>query len=358
MRIAQVAPLFVPIPPQNYGGTERVIHDLTEALVARGHDVTLFASGDSQTSARLAAAVPRGLWREHASAEASAAAHFRMHAEVFRHAAEFDVIHTHTEYLSLPYIRQSPAAVLTTLHGRVDVPELRAIFRLFPEARLVSISRAHQAQAPEVSWAGSVHHGLALERYAFNPIGGEGLVFLGRMCPEKAPQEAIDVALAAGVPLTLAGRIDPLERAFFEREVRTRLDRPRVRFIGEVGDKRKELLLGRARALIFPIDWPEPFGLVMAEAMACGTPVIARPCGAAPELIVDGVTGFLADSREALIEAVREVGCLDRAACRRHIEKNFSVATMTERYEEIYAGLLKRSERRMAAGARASAIGR
>jgi len=181
-----------------------------------------------------------------------------------------------------------------------------------------------------------VYHGLPLEYYSFDPIGGEGLVLLGRMSPDKGPEVAIDVTVAAGVPLTLAGRIDPVDQSFFEEEVRPRLEEPLVRFIGEVGDEEKQRLLGRSRALLFPINWPEPFGLVMAEAMACGTPVIAMARGAAPEVVVDGLTGFLVDDREALVEAVERVDRLDRAACRRHVEANFSVATMTERYEQLY----------------------
>jgi glycosyltransferase involved in cell wall biosynthesis len=336
MRIAQVAPLHVPVPPSRYGGTERVIYDLAEALVARGHQVTLFASGDSRTSASLVPVVPRALWQDGAATD-SAAAHFRMHAEVFQRAREFDVIHTHTDYLSFPYIEHSPAAVLTTLHGRLDLPEVQAIFRLFPQARLVSISRAQQALAPHASWAGTVHHGLPLEHYPFNPGPGDGLLYLGRMCAEKAPHVAIDIARAAGVPLTLAGRVDPAERAFFEREVQPRLAHPQVRFLGEVSHDEKLRLLGNARALVFPIDWPEPFGLVMVEAMACGTPVVARPKGAAPEVVVDGVTGFLADSDELLVASVQGASRLDRRACRRHVEKHFSVSAMTSRYEELYA---------------------
>ncbi len=350
MRIAQVAPLYVPVPPDRYGGTERVIHDLTEALVARGHEVTLFASGDSRTSARLVPAVPRALWRD-ASADA-VAAHFRMHAEVFALAAEFDVIHTHTDYFAFPYIARSPAAVLTTLHGRTDAPELRALLRLFPEAHIVCISRSQERLVPEANRSATVYHGLPLEHYRFDASGGEGLLFLGRMSPEKAPHVAIDVAVAAGMPLTLAGRIDPVNRDYFEREVRPRLAHPSIRFAGEVSDEERLELLRGARALLFPIDWPEPFGLVMAEAMACGTPVVARPKGAAPEVVVHGVTGFLADTHAQLVEAAHATSRLDRAACRRHVEANFSVAAMVARYEEVYCAYLtpRRSSMRSSAG--------
>jgi glycosyltransferase involved in cell wall biosynthesis len=343
MRIAQVAPLSLPVPPGRYGGTERVVYDLVEGLVARGHDVTLFASGDSRTSARLVAMVPRALWQEPAADPF--AADFVQHAEVFRRAADFDIIHTHTAYRAFPYIEHSPATVVTTLHGRLDTPEMQAILRIHPQARLVSISRAQQASAPDAPWAATILHGLALPDYPFDPHGGEGLLFLSRMSPEKAPHVAIELAIEAGMPLTLAGRVDPIDKAYFQCDVQPRLTHPLVHFAGEVSDEQKLQLLRQSRALVFPIDWPEPFGLVMAESMACGTPVIARPKGAAPEVIVDGVTGFLADSREALVRAVKAVHGLDRAACRRHVEINFSATAMTERYEALY-GTLRAAHRR------------
>lgn len=339
MRIAQIAPLSVSVPPGRYGGTERVIHDLTEGLVARGHAVTLFASGDSHTSARLVPSVPRALWQEPAAD--ALAADFLQHAEVFRRAGEFDLIHAHTGYRAFPYVAHAPAAVVTTQHGRVDVAELRAIFRAFPEAQMVSISRAQQADAPDANWVANIYHGLALQDYPFNARGGEGLVFVSRLSAQKAPHVAIDVAVEAGLPITLAGRIDPGEQDYFEREVRPRLAHPLVRFAGEVTEEQKLRLLGGARALLFPIDWPEPFGIVMTEAMACGTPVIARPRGSVPEVIVDGTTGFLADSRQALVESVRAVHRLDRAACRRHVEAHFSVAAMTQQYEDLYRHLVR-----------------
>jgi len=335
MRVAQVAPLVLPVPPAEYGGTERVIYNLCEALVSRGHEVTLFASGDSDTSARLAPAVPKAL-SNGAPIPDPIAPVLRMHAEVFRRAREFDVIHTHTDYFAFPFARESAAPVLTTLHGRLDIPYYREMLQLFPEVHLAAISRSQQSQAPGANWAATVHHGLALGDYEFGRQGGEGLVFLGRLSPEKAPHSAIDVAVDAGVPLTLAGRVHGEEADYFEREVVPRLSHPLVRFVGELGDREKQTLLRNARALLFPIDWPEPFGLVMIEAMACGTPVIARPMGAAPEVVVHGVTGVLADSHDELVAAVAKVRSLDRAACRRHVEENFSVDAMADRYECIY----------------------
>ncbi|WP_280151411.1 glycosyltransferase family 4 protein [Piscinibacter sp. XHJ-5] len=338
MRIAQIAPLLLPVPPGRYGGTERVIYDLTEGLVARGHEVTLFASGDSRTSARLVPAVPRALWQD--SAADPLAADFLLHAQVFRRAAEFDLIHGHTGYRAFPYIAHAPAKVVTTQHGRLDVPSLQEIFRLFPEALQVSISRDQQAHAPQASWADTIHHGLALQNYPFDAQGGDELFFVSRLCRDKAPHEAIDIAVDAGMRLTLAGRIDPIDRGFFEREVEPRLAHPLVRYAGEVSEDEKLELMRHARALLFPIDWPEPFGLVMIEAMACGTPVVARPKGAAPEVIVDGETGFLADSHEALVEAVKATHRIDRAACRRHVETHFTVDTMVDRYEALYRRLV------------------
>jgi glycosyltransferase involved in cell wall biosynthesis len=339
MRIAQVAPLALPIPPGRYGGTERVIYDLCEALGDRGHEVTLFASGDSETGARLVAAIPRSLWKEKAPFDPLAPA-FRMHEELFRRAEDFDVIHTHTDFFALPYARHSPTPVLTTLHGRLDIPHVADTLRLFQAAQLVAISDSQRSQAPHANWAGTVHHGLPLDDYRFDAAGGEGLLFLGRMTPEKAPHAAIEIAVDAGVPLILAGRVEPANQRYFEREVKPRLAHSLVRYVGEVSDAEKHALLGRARALLFPIDWPEPFGLVMIEAMACGTPVIARPKGAAPEVVTDGVTGMLADTRLELVAAVQAVQRIDRAACRRHVETRFSVAAMTARYEAIYDDLL------------------
>ena len=344
MRIAQLAPLALPVPPEEYGGTERVVYDLCEALVSRGHEVTLFASGDSATSARLVPGVRQALWKAKPIPDAVAPL-FRMHAEAFRRAADFDVIHSHTDYYAFPFARGSSAPVMTTLHGRLDIPYYREVLDLFPEIHLVAISRSQQSQAPRANWAGMVHHGLPLDDYEFGPDGGDRLVFLGRMSPEKAPHTAIDIAVQAGTPLTLAGRVDPEEREYFEREVKPRLSHPLVRFVGEVGDREKQALLRDACALLFPIDWPEPFGLVMAEAMACGTPVIARPKGAAPEVLVHGVTGFLVDSHDELVAAVGKLRALDRAACRRHVEKNFSVGAMADRYEALYEALASTGRR-------------
>jgi glycosyltransferase involved in cell wall biosynthesis len=340
MRIAQLAPPFLPVPPERYGGTERVIHDLTEGLVCRGHDVTLFASGDSRTSARLVPTVARSLWHEKPPIDPTAT-QFRVHAEVFRHASEFEVIHAHTDYFSFPYAAHSPAPVIATLHGRLDAPELRTVLGLFPDVGLVSISHAQQAYAPEARWIGNAYHGIAVEDYPFDPVGGEDLLFLSRMTRDKAPHVAIDVARAAGRRLLLAGRIDPNDRPFFEQEVQPRLHASHATYLGEVSHEQKLQLLARAHALLFPIDWPEPFGLVMVEAMACGTPVIARPHGAACEVVADKVTGLFADTEHELVAAVGAAHTIERSACRQRVEQTFSLSAMVSRYEAIYRSLMR-----------------
>jgi glycosyltransferase involved in cell wall biosynthesis len=323
------------VPPEAYGGTESVVHDLTEALVARGHEVTLFASGDSSTSAELAPVVSRSFWSGKAPGDPVAAL-FRLHIEAFSRASEFDVIHTHTDYFAFPFASQAPTPVVTTLHGRLDVPHVPELLRVSPQLHLLSISPSHRNQVPDANWIGTVHHGLPLDQYRFDPHGGSHLVFLGRMTPEKAPHAAIDIAVDAGVPLVVAGRVEPLHRDYFEREVKPRFSHPLVRFVGEVSFDEKIPLLAESRGMLFPIDWPEPFGLVMVEAMACGTPVVARPNGSVPEVIADGVTGFVADDHAALVHAVKNLGRIDRAACRRHVAQHFGIDRMSEQYEAIY----------------------
>jgi glycosyltransferase involved in cell wall biosynthesis len=340
MRIAQIAPLVLPVPPGRYGGTERVIHDLTEGLVSRGHDVTLFASGDSRTSARLQAIVPRALWQ--AQESDPAAAEFLLHARALRQGGDFDLVHSHTGHLAFPFAARMQAPLVTTLHGRLDTPYLADILRAFPEVHLVSISRAQRSPAPDAHWSANIPHGLPLQDHPFNAEGGHALCFVGRMSAQKGPHVAIDVAIAAGIPIALAGRVDPMDRAFFEAEVRPRLDHPLVEYLGEVEHDEKLRLYSRSRALLFPVDWPEPFGLVMIEAMACGTPVVARPRGSVKEVVQDGVTGILAEDQRCLVEAVKSVHRLDRHACRRHVESSFSLARMIDDYEQLYSRLAMR----------------
>jgi glycosyltransferase involved in cell wall biosynthesis len=338
MRIAQVAPLYEAVPPTLYGGTERVVSLLTEELVRRGHDVTLFASGDSVTSARLAAVTERALRLDGTSRELLAAEIIRQLDLVFGNAKDFDLIHCHVDYLAYPFSGLVATPTLHTVHGRLDLSYLRPVYRQFRHVPLVSISDAQRAPLASmgVTWAGTVHHGLAPERFTFAPEPGNYLAFLGRLSPEKQPDVAIEVALRAGLPLRIAAKVDAADREYFERFIAPLLDDPLIEFIGEIGDADKSAFLGGARALLFPIDWPEPFGLVMLEAMACGTPIIARPCGSVPEVVRPGVTGFIADSVPELVDAVKRIDTIDRTRCRLEFEGRFSVARMVDGYEALY----------------------
>jgi glycosyltransferase involved in cell wall biosynthesis len=338
MRIAQVAPLYEPVPPRRYGGTERVVSYITEELVRRGHDVTLFAGGDSRTSARLVAVSERAHRLDGSNREVLAADFSRELGRVFRNARDFDVIHCHIDYLAYPFASLVSTPTLHTLHGRLDLPYLGPVFREFPEVPLVSISDAQRAPLAslDLTWAGTVYHGVPLDRSPFVAQPGEYLAFLGRLSPEKQPEVAIEVAKRVGMPLRIAAKIDASDKEYVDRVVRPLLDDPLIEFIGEVEDDCKAAFLGGARALLFPIDWPEPFGLVMIEAMACGTPVIARPCGAVPEIVEDGRTGLIADTVDELVEAVKRIDTIDRAACRRHVERRFSVPRMVDDYEALY----------------------
>jgi glycosyltransferase involved in cell wall biosynthesis len=340
MRIAQVAPLYERVPPLRYGGTERVVAYLCDELVRRGHQVTLFASGDSQTRAELVAPVARAL-RLDPEARDPLAPHVLELAQVFERAAAFDVIHCHVDYLAFPFARLVRTPTIHTLHGRLDLPQLPPLFRHFRDLPLVSISDAQRAalKGVGVNWIATVHHGLPLADYPYAPAGGRYLVFLARISPEKRPDLAIAAAKQAGVPLKIAAKVDPVDRRYFEREIRPLLDHPLIDFIGEIGQAEKARFLGGALALLFPIDWPEPFGLAMIEAMACGTPIIARACGSVPEVIVPGQTGLIADTVDELAEAIQRVDTISRAACRRHVEERFTVEHMVDRYEAIYATL-------------------
>ncbi len=342
MRIAQVAPLYEAVPPRLYGGTERVVSWLTEELVRRGHEVTLFASGDSRTRARLVAPWPRALRLDDARPD-PVVLHSLQLAEVFSRADRFDVIHAHVDALAFPYGRLVPTPVVHTMHGRLDIGYLAHVLARLPGLPLVSISDAQRAPLARLPlrWVATVHHGLPVDRVPFDGAGGAGgyLVFLGRLSPEKRPDLAIAVARRLGLPLKIAAKIDRSDRDYVEREIRPLLAHPLVEFIGEVNDAEKWRLLRDALALIFPIDWPEPFGLSVIEALACGTPVVARPCGAVPELIADGQVGFVADTEEELAAAVKRVDVIDRARCRRWVEEHFSVQVMVDRYEAVYRRL-------------------
>ena len=337
MRIAQVSPLHERVPPSLYGGTERVVHWLTEELVRRGHEVTLFASGDSRSSATLVAPVPRAA-RLDTGVIDPVGAHLLQMGMVADQADGFDVIHSHVDYFAYPFARHLRTPMVHTMHGRLDLSHLGPMHRYFDDLTLISISDAQRLglRYANVRWAGTVHHGLPLEQYPYSKSSGRYLAFLGRIAPEKRPDLAIAAAKQVGIPLKIAAKIDPVDRAYFEREIRGLLDHPLIEFIGEIGDADKPAFLGNALALLFPIDWPEPFGLVMLEAMACGTPVIARPCGSVPEIVVPGRTGLLAETLAGLVDAIRRVDRIDRLVCRRHVEARFTVQRMADEYEAIY----------------------
>lgn len=343
MRIAQVAPLFEAVPPRLYGGTERVVSWLTEALVARGHEVTLYASGDSRTRARLVPVVPRAL--RLGGPEMPLAAHLLQLAEVRARGAAHDVVHVHTDLAHLLALPPHAPPVLTTLHGRLDVPGLAPLFARFPDHPLVSISDAQRAAMPDAAWMATVHHGLPVDRIPVGHGRGNYVAFVGRMSPEKRPDTAIRIARRLGLRLVLAAKIEEQDRDYFTRCVRPLLDGPGIEFVGEVDETRKVRLLGEARALLFPVLWPEPFGLAMIEAMACGTPVVTRRCGATPEVVLHGRTGFVCDTDEAVADALGRIDAIDRAACRRHVETHFSVERMTRDYEALYAALAGGSTR-------------
>lgn len=337
MRIAQVAPLMERVPPRLYGGTERVVSYLTEALVAEGHAVTLFASGDSQTAATLVACSPEALRLDPAVLDV--VPHMALLMERVRQRAdEFDVLHFHIDCVQMPLLREIGFRAVTTLHGRLDLPDLQPFYREFCDVPLVSISMAQRAPMPPVNWVGTVYHGLPAPAA---PVGrGEGyLAFLGRISPEKRPDRAIEIARRAGMPLLMAAKVDKVDRAYFEAVVEPLLDGDLVRFIGEVGEAERLEFLGGADALLFPIDWPEPFGLVMIEAMSRGTPTIAFRRGSVPEVIDEGVSGFVVDDVDQAVDAVRRLPDLDRAAVRRRFDERFTAARMAADYVAIYRRL-------------------
>ncbi len=346
MRIAQVAPLFESVPPTQYGGTERVVSYLTEELVRQGHDVTLFASADSVTRARLAPQCPRSL-RLDPTVVDRGAHHMLMLEHVFARIAEFDIIHFHVDYLHFPLSRRDSVAQLTTLHGRLDLPDLQPLFREFTDMPVVAISNAQRRPLPFACWHGTVHHGLPRDMYRFHKKPGKYLAFLGRIAPEKRLDRAIAIARRVGLPLRIAAKIDAVDREYFEARIRPLLKQPGVEYIGEIGDGEKDAFLGNALAFLFPIDWPEPFGLVMLEAMACGTPIVAYRRGSVPEIVESGVSGFIVDGLEGAVQAVKQAASLNRRRCRAAFERRFTVDRMAGDYLRIYERLV--NTRRMPA---------
>ncbi|MBB2972841.1 glycosyltransferase family 4 protein [Mesorhizobium sp. RMAD-H1] len=341
MKIAQIAPLAECVPPRLYGGTERIVSYLTEELVRQGHDVTLFASADSQTAARLIGCSDIAL-RLNPAVRDPIPYHVVMLDEVRRRAKEFDVLHFHIDLLHFPLIREMAGRTVTTLHGRLDLPDLIPFYSAFPEIPLVSISRDQRRPLScPVNWVGTVYHGLPrdLLPYTAKPKG-DYFAFLGRVSPEKRPDRAIEIAARAGVKLKLAAKVDKADQDYWTNVIEPMIRaHPNVEFIGEINERQKAEFLGNARALLFPIDWPEPFGLVMIEAMSCGTPVIAFRCGSVPEIIHAGVSGFVVENADQAVAAVNEIGGLDRARVRTAFEERFTVDRMARDYLDIYRSL-------------------
>ncbi|MFZ1010419.1 MAG: glycosyltransferase family 4 protein [Candidatus Sulfotelmatobacter sp.] len=339
MRIAQVAPLYEPVPPRGYGGTERVVSWLTEELVREGHEVTLFASGDSLTRARLVPVCPVSL-RTNPTCHDTLAYHVLMLEQVRQRRDEFDIVHYHIDYLHFPLSRQIDLPQVTTLHGRLDLPDLMPLYREFADMPVVSISRSQRDPLPQANWVGNVYHGLPEDSLCFHEGPGEYLAFIGRISPEKRPDRAIEIATRADVRLKIAAKVDVVDREYFERVVCPLLKRPNIEFIGEIGDEAKSDFLGNAIASIAPIDWPEPFGLNMIEAMACGTPTIAFAHGSVPEIIEDGVSGIIVHTVDEAVKAVREAAAMSRRAVRGAFKSRFTVNRMVTDYLAIYEKLV------------------
>jgi glycosyltransferase involved in cell wall biosynthesis len=335
MRIAQIAPLYESVPPQFYGGTERVVSYLTEELVAQGHEVTLFASGDSQTSARLIPSRRKAL-RLDGSCVDELACHYLMLENVIERAHEFDILHFHVDYLHFPFSKRCAVPHLTTLHGRLNIPELAPLHRAFPDAPLVSISMSQRKPLPWANWIGNVYHGMPAPDFSLRERKGNYLAFIGRIAREKRVDRAIEIAIKCGIPLKIAAKVDPSDREYYEKEIKPLLNHRLVDYIGEIGEAQKPDFLGDAYAQVFPIDWPEPFGLCMIEAMSLGTPTIAFDCGSVGEVLRDGVTGFVVNSVDEAVEAVPRVASISRAACRREFEKRFLASRMAGDYVRLY----------------------
>ncbi len=343
MRIAQVSPLFESVPPQTYGGTERVVSFLTEELVRQGHEVTLFASGDSLTSAYLVSPIDEALRLGDPTIDQTVPQVLQLD-QVARAAHEFDVIHWHVDTMHLPLTRRIPTANVTTFHGRLDDLDRAALLQTFGDHPVVSISDAQRRPVPGLGWVATVYHGLPADLY--RPQAGDGgyLAFLGRISPEKGPDRAIEIARRAGMPLRIAAKIDDADRDYFETTIRPLLDDANAEFIGEINDREKEEFLGGAAALLFPINWPEPFGLVIVEAMACGTPVVSFRWGSTPEIIRPGVSGFLVDDIDGAVAAVAHLGDLPRAAVRAEFDRRFTAERMAHDYVSVYEEIIRGRE--------------
>jgi glycosyltransferase involved in cell wall biosynthesis len=351
VKIAQIAPLFESVPPRLYGGTERVVSYLTEELVRQGHEVTLFASGDSITAADLVSCAPEAL-RLDPRVRDHIPYHMIMLDRVRERMEDFDILHFHIDQFQYPLFRPHAHRTVTTLHGRQDLPDLKALYGYFDDMPLVSISNNQRLPLPQANFAATIYHGLPLDllQPTFQPRGGY-VAFLGRISSEKRPDRAIHIARKLGIPLKIAAKVDKVDEKYFREEIMPLLDGPGVEFIGEINDREKSKFLGEALALLCPIDWPEPFGLVMIEAMACGTPVLAFRNGSVAEVVDDGVTGRIVDNNEEAVQALSEAISLDRRAVRRRFEERFSAARMAKDYVRLYRKLLAKRGREKAVDA-------
>ena len=343
MKIAQIAPLWESVPPKLYGGTERIVSYLTEELVQQGHEVTLFASGDSQTTASLRATTPQAL-RLSGSVNCDAAFTLMQEMAFGKEAQQFDIIHSHLDFLGFPLGRRAQTPVVTTLHGQLDLPELLPIFEEFADMPLCSISNAQRLPLPHLNWQDTVYHGLPAV-YPFYPAPGSYLAFLGRISPEKRPDHAIEIARRVGMPLRMAAKVDPADREYFVTQIEPLLEDPLVEYVGEISDAQKGDFLGKAAAVICPYDWPEPFGLVLIEALSCGTPVLAYRRGSIPEIIDDGLTGFICDDLNEMVTAVSRLSVIQRQHCRQAFESRFTAARMAKEYVALYENLLSNNRR-------------
>jgi glycosyltransferase involved in cell wall biosynthesis len=344
MKIAQVSPLYESVPPAQYGGTERVVHYLTEQLIADGHDVTLFASGDSKTSARLIPVIKKASRSDPDSVD-GVANHFTQIEMVEKMAHEFDIIHSHIDYLYYPVMKRSRHPYLTTLHGRLDIPELQDVYRQYRKIPLVSISDNQRKPLKGVNWTGTVYHGLPPDLYHFNEIPQRYFAFVGRISPEKRVDRAVELAKRTGIPVKIAAKVDKADEEYFEKEIKHLLNDPLVEFLGEIDDTEKNVVLGNAMASLYLIDWPEPFGLAMIESMACGTPVIAFNTGSVPEVIDPGITGYIVNSMDEAVKVVQKISKIDRAVCFKKFRERFSSERMARDYVSVYEKLIGNSFR-------------
>ena len=359
LRIAQIAPLYEAVPPRLYGGTERIVAHLTDALVALGHDVTLFASGEAHTKAELVSCRDQAIRLDPCGLKSDLAAHLAMIQEVHHRRDEFDILHFHVDMLHFPFFAEDAGRTVTTMHGRLDLKDLPGVYARWDQFPLVSISDDQRRPLADANWQATIQHGLAAKSFGFTSEPKDGyLAFLGRISPEKRPDRAIEIARRSGTRLKIAAKVDQADKAYFHDLIEPLLDDPLVEYIGEIGDEEKTAFLGNARALLFPIDWPEPFGLVMIEAMACGTPVIAWRRGSVPEVIDNGVTGFIVDTIDEAVAAVGRVNQLDRHAVRATFDQRFTAEVMARNYLRLYRRLLHASGTRHREHATLELVGR